>query len=63
MSSPRYCDSVDDTGRNTYNTLDVALAPGVAKPDVGVERNFYTRSSCGVCGKAADVIMVEHRGS
>ena len=49
----RYCDSVDDTGRNTYNVLDVTLAPGVAKPDVGVERNFYTTSSCGVCGKAA----------
>jgi len=49
----RYCDSVDDTGRNTYNVLDIALAPGVAPPDASVERNFYTTSSCGVCGKAA----------
>jgi FdhD protein len=49
----RYCDSVDDTGRNTYNVLDVALAPGVAPPDPSIERNFYTTSSCGVCGKAA----------
>src|SRR6185436_17499314 len=53
VATARYCDSVDDSGRNTYNVLDVALAPGVAPPDVGVERNFYTTSSCGVCGKAA----------
>jgi FdhD protein len=49
----RYCDSVDERGRNTYNVLDVALAPGVAAPDSRVERNFYTTSSCGVCGKAS----------
>jgi FdhD protein len=49
----RYCDSVDDDGRNTYNVLDVGLAPGVAPPQTGVERNFYTTSSCGVCGKAS----------
>ncbi len=40
--------------RNTYNVLDVALAPGrgAARPS-SMERNFYTTSSCGVCGKAA----------
>jgi FdhD protein len=53
VATARYCDSVDDSGRNTYNVLDVALAAGVAPPDVGVQRNFYTTSSCGVCGKAA----------
>jgi FdhD protein len=53
ISTARYCDSVDDDGRNTYNVLDLALAPGVAAPVVGIERNFYTTSSCGVCGKAA----------
>lgn len=53
VASARYCDSVDDSGRNTYNVLDIALAPGVAPPDPGVERNFYTTSSCGVCGKAS----------
>ena len=49
----RYCDSVDADGRNTYNVVDVDLAPGVAIPDTGLERNFYTSSSCGVCGKAS----------
>jgi FdhD protein len=49
----RYCDSVDDAGRNTYNVLDLDLAPGVPAPVVGIERNFYTTSSCGVCGKAS----------
>ncbi|MCZ4079047.1 formate dehydrogenase accessory sulfurtransferase FdhD [Rhodococcus sp. H36-A4] len=49
----RYCDGVDDTGQNTYNVLDIELAEGVAPPEPGVERNFYTTSSCGVCGKGS----------
>jgi FdhD protein len=53
VSTARYCDGTDDDGLNTYNVLDVTLAPGVPPPTVGVERNFYTTSSCGVCGKAA----------
>ncbi|WP_285727207.1 formate dehydrogenase accessory sulfurtransferase FdhD [Psychromicrobium xiongbiense] len=38
---------------NTYNVLDVALAPGVQLPESTLSRNFYTTSSCGVCGKAS----------
>ncbi len=49
----RYCNSVDDEGRNTYNVVDVDLAPGVEAPDTALDRNFYTTSSCGVCGKAS----------
>jgi len=41
------------TDGNTYNILDVALAPGVAPPDLDIARNFYTTSSCGLCGKAS----------
>jgi FdhD protein len=60
----RYCDSRDDEGRNTYNVLDVGLAPGAPAPEVGVERNFYTTSSCGVCGKASlDAVRVKSRHS
>lgn len=43
----------DADGVNSYNVLDVTLAPGVAPPDPGVTRNFYTTSSCGVCGKSS----------
>jgi FdhD protein len=62
VRTARYCDSVDDTGRNTYNVLDLALADGVPPPEVGVERNFYTTSSCGICGKAAlDAVRTRSR--
>lgn len=38
---------------NTYNVLDVSLAPGVRLPDPDLARRFYTSSSCGLCGKAS----------
>lgn len=51
--SARYCAGTADDGTNTYNVVDVELAPGVALPDPSLERNFYTTSSCGLCGKAS----------
>jgi FdhD protein len=64
VRTARYCDSVDDDGRNTYNVLDIELSQGVPPPDTGVERNFYTTSSCGVCGKAAlDAVKLKTRFS
>jgi FdhD protein len=64
VSSARYCDSVDEHGRNTYNVLDVTLGAGVPPPETGVERNFYTTSSCGVCGKASlDAVRLRTRFS
>ncbi len=60
----RYCAGVDEAGRNTYNVVDVTLAAGTAPPQVGVERNFYTTSSCGVCGKASlDAVQLVSRYS
>ncbi|BBX69324.1 formate dehydrogenase accessory sulfurtransferase FdhD [Mycolicibacterium psychrotolerans] len=53
IASVRYCRGADDTGVNSYNVLDVTLTPGVAAPEVDPTRNFYTTSSCGVCGKAS----------
>lgn len=52
VSVIRYCDGVDADGANTYNVLDVTLAPGTPEPVVA-ERNFLTTSACGVCGKAS----------
>ena len=52
-STVRYCSGADEDGVNTYNVLDVTLAPDVPAPDVDLTRNFYTTSSCGVCGKAS----------
>ncbi|MEU9859665.1 formate dehydrogenase accessory sulfurtransferase FdhD [Streptomyces sp. NPDC047971] len=48
-----YCAGAQDDGSNTYNVVDVQLAPGVAVPDITLERNVYTTSSCGLCGKAS----------
>ncbi|MFM9372938.1 formate dehydrogenase accessory sulfurtransferase FdhD [Streptomyces sp. Da 82-17] len=49
----RYCAGATADGSNTYNVVDVGLSPGVAAPDPSLERNFYTTSSCGLCGKAS----------
>lgn len=52
----RYCEGRDPAvpdGVNNYNVLDVTLAAGVEPPSLDVTRNFYTTSSCGVCGKAS----------
>jgi len=35
------------------NTVRVDLAPGVLVSMANLERNFYTTSSCGICGKAS----------
>jgi FdhD protein len=53
IAAIRYCAGATADGANTYNVLDVLLADGVPLPDVSVERNFYTTSSCGLCGKAS----------
>lgn len=44
--------TIADEG-NTYNVLDITLAPGVAPPDPSIERNFTTTSACGLCGKSS----------
>ena len=49
----RYCKGTGPDNLNTYNVLDATLAPGVQMPEVDITRNFYTTSSCGVCGKAS----------
>jgi FdhD protein len=52
IATVRYCPG-EQAGANSYNVLDVTLAPGVTLPDLNVTRNFYSTSSCGVCGKSS----------
>jgi FdhD protein len=54
----RYCEGAVVSGEtgfdeNTYNVIDVTLAPGVTPPAASATRSFLTSSSCGVCGKAS----------
>lgn len=53
VAAVRYCAGATEDGSNTYNVVDVQLAAGVAEPETSLERNFYTTSSCGLCGKAS----------
>lgn len=58
----RYCAGADDTGRNTYNVIDLVVSDDAPPIDDGAARNFYTTSSCGVCGKASiDAVTVRSR--
>ncbi|HKR51256.1 MAG TPA: formate dehydrogenase accessory sulfurtransferase FdhD [Pseudonocardiaceae bacterium] len=64
VRNARFCDARDERGLRTYNMLDVELADGVPAPAPGAQRNFYTSSSCGVCGKASlDAVRLRTRFS
>src|SRR5258705_6665980 len=48
VTTAQVCAGTDEP--NTYNVVDIALAPHVPPPSTDPARAFYTTSSCGVCG-------------
>ena len=48
-----YCTDPSLDGAQQYNIVNVALRSGAAYDPDRLRRNFYTTSSCGVCGKAS----------
>jgi len=48
-----YCTDPSLDGAQQYNIVNVALRAGAAYDAERLRRNFYTTSSCGVCGKAS----------
>jgi len=42
-----------EAAHDTYNIVDVDLAPGVELPLWSLDRTTYTTSACGVCGKSS----------
>lgn len=60
VSRIRYC-GLPGKGKNIQNTVVVELAENVAVDLKRLERNFYTTSSCGVCGKSS--IEALHTGA
>jgi FdhD protein len=45
----RYCAGSGPDGVNSYNVLDVSLAPQISAP-AAARRNVMTSSACGICG-------------
>jgi len=48
-----YCTDPTLDGEQQYNIVNVVLRPGTPFDPERLRRNFYTTSSCGVCGKAS----------
>lgn len=56
-----YCTDPDVDAEQLYNIVNVELHAGVTVDIRPLERNFYTTSACGVCGKAS-LEQLELRG-
>ncbi|GIE87208.1 formate dehydrogenase accessory sulfurtransferase FdhD [Actinoplanes regularis] len=60
VSTAQLCAGTDTP--NTYNVVDIVLGDHVPPVVTDLSRNFYTTSSCGVCGKASiDAVRTRSR--
>ncbi len=50
LIAARYCVGTGPDGLNTYNVLDLALAPTASPPAAERRRQVITSSACGICG-------------
>lgn len=50
IAQVRYCGGTCGQNENTFNVVDVDLAPGLAPPDLSGRRLLTTTSACGICG-------------
>src|SRR5699024_1423462 len=50
LGSMRYCAGTDESGRQTYNVIDLDLPAGLIQTAVGTRRQVLTSSACGICG-------------
>lgn len=62
VAAIRYCDDALAAREDTYNIVTVHLRRGLTFDAARLQRNFYTTSSCGVCGKAS-LEALEIRGA
>ena len=53
VSRIAYCTEPELEPEQRFNVVTVDLAPALGEPELGLERNFFTSSACGVCGKAS----------
>lgn len=60
VRTARYCAGATDEGVNTYNVLDVHVAPDAHVDHLALERHGITSSSCGVCGKTSIEAVTTH---
>jgi FdhD protein len=58
----RYCAGTGPDGLNTYNVLDLTLAPGVVPP-AAAARKVVTSSACGVCGTTSIETLMSRIGA
>ncbi len=60
LADVAYCLDADIEEEQRQNVVTVTLRPGLQFDASRLERNFYTTSSCGVCGKATlDALEVQ----